>query len=136
MCSLFGNTFRLKLVSYRETSQIDVRFGSIDCFLYDTTFTEKISEQALICYNLNIENNCKNLFFLLFLWAFFYYLLYVPVDRRTNFGILSKRQNNKVSFTCQLAWVGFNWLHLYLYLFIYVSLEFLLHYITLQTALL
>ena len=65
-------------------------------------FTEKISEQTLICYVLNIENNCKNLFF--FLVAFIiYYLLYVPVDRRRNFDILSKRQNNKVFFTCQLG---------------------------------
>ena len=38
--------------------------------------------------------------------------------------LICKRQNNKVFFTCQLDWVGFDQLHLYLY--IYVSLEFLL----------
>ena len=90
-------------------------------------FAEKISVQALICYVLNIVNNCKNsfIFSCIFMFCFFFnYLLYVPADRRKNFDILSRHQNNKVSFTCQLGWVGFGWLHLHLY--IYVSLEFLL----------
>ena len=43
-----------------------------------------------------------HLFIHLFIYTI-YYLLYVPVDRRRNFDILSKRQNNKVSFTCQLG---------------------------------
>ena len=65
-------------------------------------FTKKILEQALICYVLNVVNNYRNLF--IFSFSFnFYSLLYVPVDRRKKIGILSKRQNNTVSFTCQLG---------------------------------
>ena len=45
-----------------ETSQTDVQFGSIDCFLYDRIFAGKVSEQTLIWYVLNVVNNCKNLF--------------------------------------------------------------------------
>ena len=85
-------------------------------------FNEKMSQQTLIRYVLNIVNNCKNVF--VFSCIFFNCILYVPVDRRRNFDILSKRQNNKVYFTCQLRWVGLYQLHLYLY--IYASLEFLL----------
>ena len=89
-------------------SQIDLQFGSIDCFLYDTSFYLKISEQTLICYILNIVNNCKKFIYFFLYFYVFYYLLYAPVDKRRNFDILSKRQNNKVSFTYQLGWVGFD----------------------------
>ena len=94
MCCLFGNTFRWRSCRV-ETSQIDLQFKRL--------FTEKISEQTFICYVLNIVNNGK----CLFIYLFIYYLLHVPVDRRRNFDILSKRQNNKVSFTCHnWVWVG------------------------------
>ena len=69
-----------------KTSQIDLQFGSSD-FLLKNLYAV-----------LNIVNNGKYLFI-----YFFYHLLYVQVDSRRNFDILSKRQNNKVSFTCQLG---------------------------------
>ena len=83
----------------------DPRFGTlsqITLYWSKIYVLRKFTEQALICYVLNIVSNCKNIFCLVFF--VFYYLLYVPVDRRRNFDILSKRQNNKVSFTCHLGW--------------------------------
>ena len=48
---------------------------------------------------------------------FFNYLLDVPVDRRRNFDILSKRQTNKVSFIYQ---VGLDRIWLAAFAFIYL----------------
>ena len=62
MCSLFGNTFRWRLVSF---------FVFFFCMM--RLFTDKISEQTLICYVLNIVNNCKNLFIFP---CSFYFLLF------------------------------------------------------------
>ena len=67
--------------------QTDMQTGSVDYFLYDDMMIQ---------------------FFTNFFFFFFYYLLYVSVDWRRKIGILSKSQNNKVSFTCQLGWVGFD----------------------------
>ena len=111
MFCLFGNTFRWRSCLV-ETSQIDLQFKRL--------FTEKISEQTFICYVLNIVNNGKNLLiYLVIISYFFYYLLYFPVDRTRIFDILSKRQNNKVSFTCQL---GLGWIWLAEFVFIYLCI--------------
>ena len=85
-----------------KTSQIDLQFGSSD-FLLKNLYAV-----------LNIVNNGKYLFI-----YFFYHLLYVQVDSRRNFDILSKRQNNKVSFTCQL---GLGWIGLAVSVFIYLRM--------------
>ena len=81
-------------------------------------FTEKISEQILLCYVLNIVNNCKNVFFFS---CSFYFLLFIvcPSEYRRNFDILSKRQNTKVSFTFQL---GLGRIRLAAFVFIYLCI--------------
>ena len=67
MCSFFFED------SYHmRTSQIDLQFGSIRCFLYDATFYWKISDKNLVCYDLNIVNNCKQ-----FIYLFLYFLCFL-----------------------------------------------------------
>ena len=98
------------------------------CSSDQVIFYWKISEQTFICYVLNIVNNGKYLFIYLFLclfiylliYLFFYFLLYVTVDRKRNYDILSKRQNNKVSFTCQLG-LGRIWLAAFVFIYLCIA---------------
>ena len=96
---MFGNTFRWRLVSYRDQP-------NWTAFRIKWLFTEKISKQTFICYVLNIVNNGKNLF--IYLFIYFYYLFHVPVDRRRNFDILSKPQITRFLLLVSWVWVGFD----------------------------
>ena len=100
-----GGRVRVTADSILQLTQVRVAGYDLRLIPYCDWLEFRQLASVLYC---NISSKFKDLFckiqhFFGLLSTAFYYLLHVPVDRRRNFDILSKHQNNKVSFTCQLG---------------------------------